>query len=143
MSFDNAIASLISALNANTEALRAHAAQLGQPVVHQPAQAAAPTQAFPQPAAAAPAQASAMPAPPSFMAAAPAAAPAQQPAAAPFSTPQDMFNYTAASYQALGAEKGGRIQTILQGLGIGNLNDLKPEQYGQFYQQVEALKAGA
>lgn len=83
-----------------------------------------------------------MPAPPMFGTPAPApAAPVQQ--AAPFSTQQGLFEYTTAAYQGLGAEKGGRIMGILQGLGIQNLNDLKPEQYGQFYAQVEALKAGA
>ena len=69
--------------------------------------------------------------------------PAQQAAVAPFTTQQDLFTYTTAAYQAMGAEKGQRIMQVLTGLGISNLNELKPEQYGAFYQHVEALKAGA
>lgn len=138
MSFDNTIAALITALNANTEALRAHAAQLGQPVQHVAAPVQQPvTVATPAPAPAA----AVMPGAPSFM---PTATPAPAPAAAPFSTQQDLFNYTAKAYHEMGAEKGGKIGTvILAGMGIVNMNDLKPEQYGAFYQQVEALKAGA
>ena len=139
MSFDNTIAALITALNANTEAARALAAQMGQPVQHVAA-VAAPVQqpvtvATPAPAAAV------MPGAPSFM---PTATPAPAPAAAPFSTQQELFNYTAAAYNAMGAEKGGKIGTvILAGMGITNMNDLKPEHYGAFFQQVEALKASA
>ena len=139
MSFDNTIAALITALNANTEAARALAAQLGQPVQHVAAPVQQPvTVATPAPAPAA----AVMPGAPSFM---PTATPAPAPAAAaPFSSQQELFNYTAAAYNAMGAEKGGKIGTvILAGMGVTNMNDLKPEQYGAFYQQVEALKASA
>jgi len=150
MSFDNTIAALITAMNANTEALRAHAAQLGQPVQHLQVAAplASPATSAPQVAAQATFAAgattspgNAMPGAPSFM---PTATLAPAPAAAPFSTQQQLFDYTAAAYNAMGAEKGGKIGTvILAGMGVTNMNDLKPEQYGAFYQQVEALKAGA
>lgn len=96
-----------------------------------------------QPPVAAPAVA-AMPAPPTFMAppaAAPVAAPA--PSDAPFADLQGLFKYTAEAYQALGAERGAMIQTrVMAALGVANVNDIKPEQYGQFYSGVEALKAG-
>lgn len=135
MSIDQAVIALITALNANTEAVTKLLAAQGQPATA--LQTAAPFVAT----ATAPA-ASPMPAAPNFMAM------AQQPAqvaapAAPFSTSQGLFEYTGAAYQSMGAEKGGKIQTILTGLGIGNLNDVKPEQYGVFWQQVEALKASA
>jgi hypothetical protein len=79
----------------------------------------------------------AMPALPTF---APAPAPVPTAPAAPFSTPQAVMEYTMGAYKAMGPEKGNKIQGILQGMGVANLNDLKPEQYGPFYQAVEALK---
>jgi hypothetical protein len=45
-----------------------------------------------------------------------------------------------ASYKALGAAKGSQIQTVLTGLGYQNINDVKPEHYGQLFAGVEALK---
>jgi len=139
MSFDNTIAALISAINANTEATNALRAQIAQPHPGTLGQAA-PVQ---QPIQQAPVQQQ-MPAAPTFgMPVQQQPVPAQQAAVAPFTTQQDLFTYTTAAYQAMGAEKGQRIMQILSGLGIQNLNDLKPEQYGTFYQHVEALKAGA
>lgn len=88
---------------------------------------------------AAPAAAPVMPAPPSFIA--PTPAPVAAPAAAPFSDANGMMQYVMASYQTLGQEKGAQIQTILGQLGCGNINEVKPEQYGALYQAVEALKA--
>lgn len=102
------------------------------PVVQAPPVAAPVT---PAPVAAAPV----MPALPTFAPAAPApvAAPV---AAAPFQNPQQVMEYTMGAYKAMGPEKGNKIQGILQSIGVQNLNDLKPEQYVQFYQAVEALK---
>lgn len=81
----------------------------------------------------------AMPALPTF---APAPAPVAAPvvAAAPFQNPQQVMEYTMGAYKVMGPEKGNKIQGILQSMGVQNLNDLKPEQYGPFYQAVEALK---
>lgn len=141
MSFDNTIAALISAINANTEATNALRAQMAQPHPGTLGQAA-PVQQQPM-IQQAPVQQQ-MPAAPTFgMPVQQQPVPAQQAAVAPFTTQQDLFTYTTAAYQAMGAEKGQRIMQILSGLGIQNLNDLKPEQYGTFYQHVEALKAGA
>lgn len=145
MSFDNTIAALINALNANTEATNALRAQMAQPhpgTLGQAAPVQQPIQQQPM-IQQAPVQQQ-MPAAPTFgMPVQQQPVPAQQAAVAPFTTQQDLFTYTTAAYQAMGAEKGQRIMQILSGLGIQNLNDLKPEQYGTFYQHVEALKAGA
>ena len=137
MSIDQAVTALIAALNANTEATNKLLAAQGQPVATQN-----PATVGVQQFGAQPATSNAMPAAPNFMAMAQPATQVAAPAA-PFSTSQGLFEYTGAAYQSMGAEKGGKIQTILTGLGIGNLNDVKPEQYGVFWQQVEALKASA
>lgn len=102
-----------------------------QPQAVNPAPLAAPV--APAPVAAAPV----MPALPTF---APAPAPAAAVVAAPFQNPQGVMEYTMGAYKAMGPEKGNKIQGILQSMGVQNLNDLKPEQYGQFYQSVEQLK---
>jgi hypothetical protein len=85
---------------------------------------------------AAPAPVVAMPAPPSFAPVAPAPAPA----GAPFSDPKGLIDYVMSSYKALGPQKGAQIQTVLTGLGYGNINDVKPEHYGALFAGVEALK---
>lgn len=96
--------------------------------------ATAPAQmAVAQPAPAVVSPSNQMPALPTF---APAPAPA-----APFQNPQQVMEYTMAAYKAMGPEKGNKIQGILQSMGVANLNDLRPEQCGQFYQSVEALRA--
>lgn len=59
---------------------------------------------------------------------------------APFSDHKGLIEYTMAAYKSLGPEKGANIQKIMANLGVGNINDMKPEQYGDFYKQVEALK---
>lgn len=125
--------SIEQAIIDNTAALNRVAALLQAGAVAIP-QAAAPV--------AAPAVTS-MPAPPTFTtppAAAPVAAPA--PAGAPFTDPQGLMNYTMAAYQEMGATKGAAIQQVLASLGHANMNDVKPEQYAQFYAGVEALKRG-
>ena len=80
----------------------------------------------------------AMPAPPAFVA--PAPAPAFAAAGAPFSDGKGLIDYVMASYKALGAAKGSQIQNVLTGLGYQNINDVKPEHYGQLFAGVEALK---
>lgn len=76
--------------------------------------------------------------PPPVAAPAPAAAPAAT--GAPFNDGPSLTAYVMQSYQALGAEKGAQIQTVLNNLGYQNINDVKPEHYAQFHQGVEALK---
>lgn len=115
------------------------------PVVQAPL--AAPTPVAPavvpmavaQPAPAVASPSNPMPALPTF---APAPAPvAPSPLMpAPFNNAQGVMEYTMGAYKAMGPEKGNKIQGILQSMGVANLNDLKPEQYGPFYQAVETLK---
>jgi len=91
----------------------------------------------PAPVVAAPA-APAMPAPPAFVAPAPAPAPVA--GGAPFSDGKGLIDYVMGAYKALGAAKGAQIQGVLTGLGYSNINDVKPEHYGQLFAGVEALK---
>jgi len=79
-----------------------------------------------------------MPAPPAFVAPAPAAAPSA--AGAPFTNSKGLIDYVMGAYRALGPQKGAHIQGVLTGLGYQNINDVKPEHYGQFFAGVEALK---
>jgi hypothetical protein len=89
------------------------------------------------PVAAAPVvTAPAMPAPPAFTA--PVAAPA--PTGAPFSDGKGLIDYVMGAYKALGPQKGALIQGVLTGMGYQNINDVKPEHYGQLFTGVEGLK---
>jgi hypothetical protein len=102
-----------------------HVAPVAAPVV-----AAAPVIATASP--------SNMPAPPTFMvASAPVAA---VHAGLPFSDPKGLITYVMSAYTALGPQKGAMIQGVLTGLGYQNINDVKPEHYGQLFAGVEALK---
>jgi hypothetical protein len=80
----------------------------------------------------------AMPAPPAFIAPVPAPAPVV--AGAPFSDGKGLIDYVMSAYKALGAAKGSQIQNVLVSLGYQNINDVKPEHYGQLFAGVEALK---
>jgi hypothetical protein len=69
--------------------------------------------------------------------------PAPAPAAAstvPFGDHAGMMKWTMSKYQTLGPVKGGLIQSILQGMGIANINSLAPEQYAEFVAKVEAIQ---
>jgi hypothetical protein len=79
-----------------------------------------------------------MPAAPSFQP--PVAAPAATPSGAPFSDPKGLIDYVMSAYKALGPQKGAMIQSVLTGLGYANINDVKPEHYGNLFAGVEALK---
>lgn len=146
MSLEQAIQALTVAVNANTAALAA--SHFAAPQAQSAAPLAQPAHGAIQGAASTTFAGGATPSPTSGMPAAPtfgfptqqAAAPAVQAPMAPFSTQQELFNYTGAAYQAMGPEKGGKIQGILQTMGLTNLNDVKPEQYGNFYALVEQLK---
>lgn len=139
MSLEAKIEALTAAVSQLTAVLQSQGAQ----VTTVAAPVAAPAQvtqvAAPAAMVAAPAPV-AMPALPTFTAA-PAPAPVAPVAAAPFADAQGLMQYTMGAYQAMGAEKGARIQGVLQQLGYANINDIKPEHYGAFYAGVEALKA--
>lgn len=79
-----------------------------------------------------------MPAPPVFVAPAPAVAPVVT--GAPFSDGKGLIDYVMGAYKALGATKGAQIQNVLVSLGYQNINDVKPEHYGQLFAGIEALK---
>lgn len=81
-----------------------------------------------------------MPAPPTFVNPAPYV-PMNTPAAgAPFSDGKGLIDYVMGAYKALGATKGAQIQNVLVSLGYQNINDVKPEHYGQLFAGIEALK---
>jgi hypothetical protein len=77
-----------------------------------------------------------MPAPPSFVM--PAPAPAAS--GAPFTDGKGLIDYVMGAYKALGPQKGALIQGVLTGMGYQNINDVKPEHYGQLFAGVEGLK---
>lgn len=130
MSIENHIAALTAAVTELTAALRAN--QTGTVTVPQtpaPAPVAAPAPTFAAPA---------MPAPPSF---APPAAPVA-PAAptVPFADGAGLIAYVMDAYKSMGPTKGAQIQQVLASIGVQNINDVKPEQYGTLFAGVEALK---
>ena len=79
----------------------------------------------------------AMPPPPTFTA---APAPASTGPVLPFSDSKGLIEYVMAAYKAMGPTKGAGIQGVLVGMGLANINDVQPAQYGDFYAKVEALK---
>lgn len=119
-----------------TTAINALVAALGQRAAH-PVAAPAPV---PVPAPApvpVPPPAPVMPPPPTFLAPTPVATPAPT---VPFSDNKGLVDYVMARYKSLGPEKGGKIHGVLLSMGCNAINDVKPEQYGQFYAAVEAIQ---
>jgi hypothetical protein len=79
-----------------------------------------------------------MPAPPAFVVPAPAVAPVA--GGAPFTDSKGLIEYVMTAYKALGPQKGAQIQGVLTNLGYQNINDVKPEHYGQLHAGIESLK---
>jgi 2-oxoglutarate dehydrogenase E2 component (dihydrolipoamide succinyltransferase) len=129
MSLENKIEALTAAVLALTAKLESSNVAPAAPIAPAPAPVVqvAPVVAAP-----------AMPAPPAFIAPAPAPAPVI--AGAPFSDGKGLIDYVMSAYKALGAAKGSQIQNVLVSLGYQNINDVKPEHYGQLFAGVEALK---
>jgi hypothetical protein len=135
MSLEAKIEALTQAVQALTAQLQSSNVAPAAPVVQAPAPVAAPAPALvaaPAPVVVAPA----MPAPPAFVA--PVAAPVVT--GAPFSDGKGLIDYVMGAYKAMGPQKGAQIQGVLTGLGYQNINDVKPEHYGQLFAGVEALK---
>lgn len=135
MSLEAKIEALTAAVVALTAKLESNNVAAPAPVAQAPAPMVAPA---PAPVAAAPvAAAPAMPAPPAFVALAPAE---PAPTGAPFSDGKGLIDYVMGAYKAMGPQKGAQIQNVLTALGYQNINDVKPEHYGQLYAGIEALK---
>ena len=131
MSLESKIEALTAAVQALTAKLESGNIAPAAPVVESapvatPVVKSAPVVAAPQ-----------MPAPPVFVA--PVAAPA--PAPSMFTDPKGLIDYVMGAYKALGPQKGASIQGVLVGLGYQNINDVKPEHYGDLFNGIEALKA--
>lgn len=62
--------------------------------------------------------------------------------AVPFNDPKGMIDYVMTAYKFLGPQKGAEIQGVLVGIGVSNINDIKPDQYAKLVAGIEALKAG-
>ena len=134
MSLESKIEALTAAVQALTAKLESGNVAPAAPIAPAPAPVvkAAPVVIVPAPVVAAPA----MPAPPVFVA--PVAAPA--PAPSMFTDPKGLIDYVMGAYKALGPQKGASIQGVLVGLGYQNINDVKPEHYGDLFNGIEALK---
>jgi hypothetical protein len=127
MTIESRIEELTAAITALTAALSARAGAAVEPLpVHQPVAALG--------AALAPAPV--MPAPPTFTTPVVPAAPA-----VPFSDPKGLMDYVMSTYKALGQQKGAEIQKVLAGLGVGTINEIRPDDYPALYAGIEALKA--
>ena len=139
MSIENNLKKSADALERIATALEALVAQ--GPVPVEPVAAPAPVAEAPAaPVSPAPPTppAAAIPTPPP----APAApvSPNEPGVQVPFTDINGLVQYVMGKYQSLGAEKGAGIQGILVGLGYGNINDVQPAHFAEFYTQVEAIK---
>lgn len=90
----------------------------------------------PTPAPTAPAPVVNTPAP---VVAAPATPAPVSPSECVITDQQSLNKYVMAKYRELGPIKGAEIQTVLVALGCANVNQVKPEQYADFFQRVEAI----
>ena len=70
-----------------------------------------------------------------------AAPAAVSPSSAPvFATQAELTAFVMDSYKALGPIKGAKIQEVLNGVGVKNINEVKPEMYASVKAGIEALK---
>ena len=137
MSIEKTISDLTAAVTALTAAINAG----GATTVPQAAVTVT-TAAPPIAANFAPSVAPAMPAPPTFAPPAFTAPAAPVAPSAPFSDGQGLIAYVMDAYKSMGPTKGAGIQGVLTSIGVANINDVKPEQYGTLFAGVEALKRG-
>ena len=132
MSLESKIEALTAAVQALTAKLESGNVAPAAPVAPAPSPV---VKAAPAPVAAAPA----MPAPPVFVNPKPYV-PMDAPAPSMFTDPKGLIDYVMGAYKALGPQKGASIQGVLVGLGYQNINDVKPEHYGDLFNGIEALK---
>ena len=132
MSLESKIEALTAAVQALTAKLESGNVAPAAPVAPAPAPV---VKAAPAPVAVAPA----MPAPPVFVNPKPYV-PMDAPAPSMFTDPKGLMDYVMGAYKALGPQKGASIQGVLVGLGYQNINDVKPEHYGDLFNGIEALK---
>lgn len=62
------------------------------------------------------------------------------PTDAPFSDGKGLIEYVMGAYQTMGPMRGAQIQGILTNLGYQNINDVKPNHYGDLFRAIETLK---
>ena len=117
-------------LEALTTAVQALTAALTQRTPQASAPVAAPAP-VPTPAPVAP---PVMPPPPMF-----AVPPMAAASVVPFSDAKGLMDYVMTKYKTLGPEKGAKIHGVLLSLGVQNINDVKPEQYGALFAGVEGI----
>lgn len=133
----NALVAVLTAAGASTVVPATVVTQAPVAPVAPPPVQIAPVVAAPAPVAVAPAPV--MPPPPVFLAP-PVVAPVVAAPVAPFGDPKGLIDYVMSSYKTLGPQKGAAIQGVLSGLGVANINDVKPEQYAALWAGIEALK---
>lgn len=140
MSLELKIESLTTAINALVEALGQRHPVVVSAVADAVIPVATPVAPVPVPTPApvpVPAPAPVMPPPPTFMVPPPVTVAFNT---VPFSDGKGLVDYVMARYKALGPEKGGKIHGVLLSMGCNAINEVKPEQYGQFYAAVEAIQ---
>lgn len=99
----------------------------------------APVYATPPNPVASPQATVAMPVLPVFTQPAPTVTP--QPVNAPFADGKGLIEYVVGAYQTMGPIRGAQIQGILTNLGYQNINDVKPDHYGDLFRAIETLRA--
>ena len=65
---------------------------------------------------------------------------AASPSKAPFTDQRGLITYAMNKYKEVGSEKGKQIQVILNGLGINNINEAKPDKYDAIFAGIEGIK---
>jgi hypothetical protein len=68
--------------------------------------------------------------------------PAPTVGAVPFTDHKGLITYVMNTYREIGAERGKKIQDVLNTLGAPNINDVKPEQYAPLYAEIEKIRTG-
>ena len=62
------------------------------------------------------------------------------PTDAPFANQAELTAFVMDTYKSLGPIKGAKIQEVLNGVGVKNINEVKPEMYAAVKAGIEALK---